>query len=491
MDISAINQFLPLDSSSKITSFTKFLASITPEERLPLDFCVLYVYDDKLEELFFKKCIKLGLYKNATEFIGSKMQNIYKGRENTHDAIIEKKKSISTFLREYAYKESVKSQPIVPAVSVPAEEVRQSLPDRIEGKKRIATIPASQLAIDKGVITFIERFNDNGKPRKKRWILESVRIPGVDNKILSKIDHQFTLLEDFTKSRKNGDNRFDFYPYNDLSFLLAEIERLSSKDKSNHIVGNFPDDGQFELPWDNVKFYDHIMYLLHPNTSKRGTEQPFNFRHTSILRSFQDILPYIESRCSPFLVESKDGVIINVLNFKSFEKAIPQFLSHLKNSYVDEKDEPNLPLFIGSSFSKTDFENRKQVKKSPYLSFLSKYQVNNRRIIYLMEYCSHESAENDTEEFGYLFTIKESNGVSIVLFENISDESRSTIKFYVKTENFDPAIVWIRNFLSGDTKNKRQKLSYHHILYPRELFWSIGRIIHNDFYTWRRQFPYL
>lgn len=57
---------------------------------------------------------------------------------------------------------------------------------------------------------------------------------------------------------------------------------------------------------------------------------------------------------------------------------------------------------------------------------------------------THSSGTHN--EFGFIFTVKEYGGYSWIIYENISDESRSYILFQVRTANFDQAIEVVHTF---------------------------------------------
>lgn len=316
----------------------------------------------------------------------------------------------------------------------------------------------------------------------KVYYFRSVKIPcRVPKSILEKIEHHFTLVKDKSVTVNNRTElRFYFQPANDLSFLLAEIERLSL-DINIDTDESFPQSGEFEIPWRYVRFYEGIVMILHPNPSKRGTYSPYYFRNPDILKSFEDIRSYIEKRSPKLRVESVDGVITNLINFTELMEIISQ--------YKEWKEDENIwigqPIKTNKSFSKETFIKNSKVRKSPYLSHLASLQHDDFKIIYLLERVIHESGMMDQDEYGYLFVLKKSIFNMVLLYENITDSSRSSILFYIHPDYYWESIENIRKFLASGIKNKRQKLSYGQIRFNVPYIKDIKRIKHSNIIDWK------
>ncbi len=342
----------------------------------------------------------------------------------------------------------------------------------------IATdVPADKFVIEPGSIYY----ND--------FCLKSVKIEhAVSQAVLSKIDKKFTIVKNVShsklniKSKKSLSQSFLFSPADDLSFLLAECERLSDK---SYIASDvtFPLEGTFELPWKYVRFRDSLMYLIHPNPSKRATTTPFMFRHPEIARSYSDIIKYIEGRCDKFIVKSIDGVIVELKNFDSFRSMIPQFRQYCQS--VSEGIETRLMPENKKDFSVGEFKKSREYQKSSYLNHLASFQIESRKIYRILELFSHAQSDSDWDEYGFLFTVKSVSSCSLVIFENATDVSRSTILFKIQTSLFDRAIEVIRTFFASDTVNKRQKLANGSLRFNSPAIVSYHRLNHTNFYDWK------
>lgn len=351
--------------------------------------------------------------------------------------------------------------------------------DRYLDKVMIAqNVSAVNFTIKPGVIIYANHY-----------YLNSVKIKqDVSQSILSKIDKKFCLIKDTSprkvkeKSKSSVNSHFIFYPANDFSYLLAECERLSENQYIPSDI-SYPLDGIFELPWKYVRFRDSLMYLIHPNPSKRGTTQPFIFRHPEIMRSYGDILYYIETRCDKFRVKAIDGVIVELLNFEAFRVMIPQFREYC--SSVSEGIETTMMSSRKRDYTLSEFKHINTYQKSPYLSYLSSLQSESNRIYRILELVCHANSDSDIDESGFLFTINTNHAYSLIVYENISDLSRSTIVFKVYTSQYDRAIEVIRTFFANDMVNKRQKLAYGSIRFNSSSIISYHRLFHTYFSEWK------
>lgn len=92
------------------------------------------------------------------------------------------------------------------------------------------------------------------------------------------------------------------------------------------------------------------------------------------------------------------------------------------------------------------------------------------------------------EEYGYIFTTRNSrDGVTTVVFENSTDESRSSLIFFVDTALYDRGIQDIIHFLGCDMVNKRQKLAYRRIEFKSKAIRNYCRVVHKSFGDWQWQ----
>ncbi len=266
---------------------------------------------------------------------------------------------------------------------------------------------------------------------------------------------------------------------------IIRIE-LSKSRSSEHFCSDKYKEAIIDLPWNNVKFYEGGMLLTHPNASRYSKRQPFYFRHPSIHSRYNDFKEYMELNIEKLRVSVIDGQIKSLINFQNFEKYFPHFT---QSTCLKEGEIINLgPRFsVNESYNVDYFRKYKDLKKSPFLTYLSKVHLPEYQISYLLEAAVHESTDLSKDEFGFLFTIYDKNGYIILFYENEVDLSRSSIIFVVRKRHYTSAINSIARFLSSDETNKREKLARGIITINNSAIRSIVRLSHTNYNQWRNR----
>jgi hypothetical protein len=473
--------FLPIKSKQDADKLIAYLSNVKPKERYSSGDCLKDINNIDVENYFRLKANEFNLYPHKLDIISqnkpSKNDKLSNAKSKAKITIKIKSKKIATpddnTLKDNSSKGKKGKYEINPAINEIIEKVKKRAINDIIA----SDIPASEFIVTDGRITY------------GNYSMQSVKISAIPKEILNKIDHKFTIGRVYFNRNRA---QFKFIPATDLSLLLAEAEKYTNKYQNRAqwsfwYQDDYPQYGKFELPWENVKFRNGEMLLTHPNPSTRGTLQAYKFRHPNIVSSFNDIMPYISERIPKLTVTSNDGVIVGVENFEKFKKAIPQFLKHV--GYIEDchseefqsEEISSSQLRNGNSY--TLGQLRRIIKKSPYLTFLSKNQIKDRNIFYILEYVVHEASSAD--EFGYIFTVKERKGITTVIYENTTDESRSSLVFLIYSRFYDKGIKTIRDFLASDRINKRQTLSYRRFRFDGEVIADYQRVIHNSQSEWQ------
>ncbi len=349
-----------------------------------------------------------------------------------------------------------------------APRPRRSFP---EVDLRIAQdIKASNFTVVQGCIYYLS------------YKLESFRIPPIPKNVLDKIERTFTIVKDLSSSsREKSVLRFEFSPTSDLKVLLDEAKLVAAK-LDNNIVD---DHDIFPLPWKHVVFREGYMYLTHPNAKGRETIDPFRFNHHLIHKSYADFMPYFEKYATKLLVEGRNGRIIRLLNFDEFAKIFPHLTSHTS---IDENEISitSISPILNRGYSAEEFRKSHFINKSPFLAYLCKRQLPNHKIYYLLESVVHKSTDIAYDEYGYLFSIKETLQFVILVYENINDESRSSLVFYVPKKDFEASVQFLAKFLASNEENKRIKLACDQIKFNHYVK-HYDRIVHTTYEEWRYQ----
>jgi hypothetical protein len=464
----------PIKTKQEADSLLWYLSKIKPQYRYSYDDCLRDIEEKQIEEYFSSKASEMNLFsKNKGKLSNNNGSHISESSDTLLQSNDTNSKTNLTSESTRQYNDNVKKNSHEDNHNnkcTPSKE--KTYARELDIDFTIAScVSASDFTITDGCIKY------------KDYTLQSVKIQEIPADILQQIDHKFKLQHDYL--RKNQQNGFMFNPPTDLSLLLSEAEKLMPKRKHSSQT-KYPQSGTFGLPWNFVKFYNGEMMLIHPKPSQRGTLLPYRYRHLSIVAAFNDIKHYIQARVPRLIVTSRDGVIVGVENFRNFKKAIPQFLNHIKYNEADyiQNNISQSALKVGRAYTLNQLHDVIRKSKSPYLAFLSEKQITSKKIYYIIEYSVHE--KSSTDEYGFIFTIRNSNdGVTTVVFENSTDESRSSLIFFIETKMYQIGIQHIINFLASDMVNKRQKLAYQSIAFKSNAIRWYCRVVHQNFYDWK------
>ena len=181
----------------------------------------------------------------------------------------------------------------------------------------------------------------------------------------------------------------------------------------------------------------------------------------------------------------------NIIDIKGVDKLI-SLVPKLTNRTLFDEEDYNISsnirqatLYPGNSYLLNDIKSRKEFSKSSFLAYLSKKHILDIKVYYLLESVNHMSNECSRDEYGFLFSISQNSRRTVLVFENITDESRASIVFTVSTPLLVDGINQIKKFLSGDMINKRQKLAYGNVTFKSKSIISVTRILHTDIYSWK------
>lgn len=507
-----INAFSPVKTKDSVIKLVGYLCVLKERDRYSVSDCLAIIPDVHLKIFFCNQVVDKGIASCSDIDVnywieeGKRINEEKSKRENRR--LIElrerqrreerKCKSIERLLNQTNDKLDNKKAPKKKDFKSKNSKIRPTalyrdrVRSHVDDRYIVKGIKASQLEVRCGVIKY-------GEYELKSVLVEQT----VPENILTKIPYRFNLVRSGSGDKKC----FMFEPQSDLGLLMAESNRhmreceiknnrnshsdrrIDSKDDlppdcKNHTNSDFSADSVFALPWTNVVFMEGKMILTHPDTSKWATTIPYIFRHPNLHVSFKDIMGYIQSYCPRFIVAAKDGAIRSVLNFQEFNKMIPHLVEYSEFN-ESEMDVIERKPTVGSELSLESFKESKAIKKSPYLSLLSKHQSRNYKIHYLLEQAVHKSSKSINDEHGYLFTFDHCRGYLVLVFENTSDESRCSIVFYVKLGLFDQALKYIYRFLSSDLENKRQRIAMGTLKIRDSSILEMKRVSHTNLNEWR------
>ena len=492
-----LSTFAPIKTIDAVTRLVGYLSVLKPRERYDSRECIAVISTEELKLQFCREAVEMKIYSASDYAIYSVISkaNMLKEAQELAKLKSEKKRrkeerkkkkrecQVLESERKLKEKQTIKEKEKKHQHSLLSPAYKSTTSHIAENLIIAKDVKASSFSVIKGCIYYLS------------YKLESVRIPAIPPEILSNIEQTFTIKKDYSSYGKNkSDRRFIFEPATDLSTFLIEATQASLRLGNSSVyidkeVKEVVEHGIFSLPWRYVIFCDGYMFLTHPKAKGRETIDPFRYDNPSIHKSYANFMPYIEKHAVKLLVEGHDGRITRLLNFAEFAKIFPHLTSYTQ---MDDKDISidQIHPVINSAYSIDEFRNARFINKSRFLAYLCKVQRPGYKIYYLLENVVHESSDSSHDEFGYLFVIRESIKTLTLIYENVTDESRSSLVFHISHSDFDTAVKFIAQFLASDEENKRLKLARGQVRFNRHVR-SYDRITHTAYEEWRRLINYL
>lgn len=493
-----LSTFVPIGSSDSVIRLVDYLSVLKSRERYKPQDCIAAITSEALKIQFCREVIKREIYSISDNSINSVMRQAQRKKEmrglvkleTDRNKLKEERRQRKPEAQILKTERKQKDKPTKKgSVKEMDKQIRQSLSLSTNASSLSSASETNIIARDVKASSFSVI---NGCIYYLSYKLESVRIPAIPSEILNNIERTFTIKKDYSSFRSSKtDLRFIFEPADDLSKFLIEATKVSLKLGSTAVYADkaIEEHGIFNLPWKNVIFRDGYMYLTHPKAKGKETISPFKFDSPLIHRNYADLMPYIEKHATKLLVEGHDGKITRLINFDEFAKIFPHLTSY---TLVDDQSisiEKGRPI-VNHAYSLEELRDTRLINKSQFLAFLCKVQKIGYKIYYLLENVIHESSDSGHDEFGFLFVIRESITTLTLLYENVTDESRSSLVFNVDRSEFNVTVKFIAQFLASNEENKRLKLARRQIRFSRYIK-SYERILHTTYEEWRRHTNHL
>lgn len=486
-----LKSFMPFNTKQDINNLVKYLENTEKAERFRLKECALAISNLELLEYFFKRCIQKNLYPRGSGYISRviscinsleekmMLQNVMKEYPD-----VEQRKRIRTSSKKDLLNNKTNNgtNSVNQQTSLSKDESANTVKSNCNKKdtalsklqiigNRVINLPLSNMTFREGMVLY------------KEYIFRNPGICIISKKNRNKVLRTFNIIIE----SKGIEKTFIFEESEDLKFIIELCRKYNNKPKpkakgKKEILLN----GYIDVPWNEVEFGNRQLYIKNKSRSSDTRKKAFVFKNYGILPSFNDIRDYIERSCKPMKAHYREGEIVGLINYEPLLKLIPRLIQRTTcNEEQYETEENNFirtRLYPGNSYLLNELVKRREFTKSLYLSFLSKTHLISYKVYYILESVNH--FDSSYEEFGYLFTVKESPHSIILLFENITEESRSSLAFFVKAGFLNNGIAAIRNFLSSDMINKRQRLSEGMILKDESII-KVKRIFHTYFSSWK------
>lgn len=515
-----LSLFLPINSESDLNKLIGYLSSLKPRERYDLVSIVRSITKKDLLTKFrsmttesnlypkeeierYRPLERKDLHKEYKQSVNSGNKFKFLGHQKSNNVVNNKKnKRIKIHIVDSCptWDLNNKSQNAIKTKSSKRKKTKATDSQKTKcakvwhvGDGKLYEFDESKLTKLVNNVMAVDFVVTDGRIEYKNMILTSHRIQSALKDSLAKIDKVFTLILYPHKGE------FRFHPATDLNVMIDEIARVKKVQRDlvsiprieaivveSSRVQRYPQNGMFSLPWEYVIFNEGELILSHPNASKYASMNPFRFHNKKIHRNYRDFIDYFRKKSPLLKVVCHDNRITSLLNIEDFLKSISHLVSD--SDFAEEEVEKRFPqLMPGNNITVDEFRTRKLINKSPYLSFLCKYQNKEHNIYYLKENVVHSSSDFIDEEFGYLFTIKKSFRYSVLVYENITDQSRSSYVFYVDTYRIEDAVKYISRFLASDMENKRERIAQSSIRMKHPAIRLMVRVSHTSYSEWRQR----
>ena len=231
--------------------------------------------------------------------------------------------------------------------------------------------------------------------------------------------------------------------------------------------------------WDNITFCDSKIEIRDEDNVVVAT-YPLETSRSA----FNDIKAHFKIKFSELEIHIKRGkVVFN--DAKRFKELIGSLRTPTKSLFI-----PDLELTPKREIMKYfDSASNQEIKnyiiqlKQQYLTYLCTKHLDGFKIKYTTEWRS--TCDYDYVENAFLFTISVSSSYVIIIYENTED-SRSSIVFYVNPMEYDKAVNAICGYFSSMEINKRETLASYYVNFKDSGIKRFQRIYHTDFNQWKR-----
>lgn len=260
-----------------------------------------------------------------------------------------------------------------------------------------------------------------------------------------------------------------------------EVDEEVRKFQNKTLLSN----GIFQIGWNEVLFRDGFYILELSNSAKKTLIYRVKDNHSR--SAFNNIRSLIEKRLPPLQVEVEDEQIVNVYNKPSLESIISlmehkvlQSSTHKKKSISVKKERKEL--------------NPKEAKvyckqfKSRYIKYLCDKQLDNYNVVCCIEYRVN-SNNIFVREYSFIFTIKETNNLIYLAFENTSNW-RCTYLFPIPKETWGESVDLIYEYFVSNEVNKRQQMASYQVDLCLPGNYAYLRVYHKNYTEWVDRIKY-
>lgn len=247
--------------------------------------------------------------------------------------------------------------------------------------------------------------------------------------------------------------------------------------------------GDFFMRWDKISFFDGYYLIEHPLLGRYAKKSnPLRVKDTNSRKIFNTINSLFLKRLPPLQVQSVKGQITRVYNRVNLNNCI-SLMEYNVTKPADIIRKPKIQSKIEKKeLSPSDAHNLCKEFKSRFLDYLCKKQLEDFKVI-----CCIENRVNSnlsiTKEYSFIFTIKKTQRLIYLAYENASD-SRCTYLFPIPHYCWEKGIEALYSFFASNEVNKRQALSKRIINLKLPGGYDYIRVLHTDYLKWVDRIKY-
>lgn len=265
--------------------------------------------------------------------------------------------------------------------------------------------------------------------------------------------------EEWIEKRRKKLGKIIIAPAVNLSDI-KEDDLLSISDKLRHkVIDKSIFDEEFELQWDDVKFYNGY-YVFEPSLEskiKRLRVEPLRKSDFRCKRSFMSILGHFKNTMPKITYRITKDFKIKISNGPDFEQALIFLTKKNRQKEIEEiehADKKLHKLCFAKAMERANFMTVEELirNKNKYFDFLIVHQMKGYKVVPITESVAHTNSRRDEDSF--MFTLKSHDGHPFIVVENVNI-ARASIVFMTKAERYEEALYAIFEYIQSDKINKR------------------------------------
>lgn len=269
-----------------------------------------------------------------------------------------------------------------------------------------------------------------------------------------------------------------------------EEELLGVADKLRHkVVDKSIFDEEFELQWDDVKFFDGY-YIFEPNMENRAKRlriEPLRIENFKCRRSFMRILGHFKNQMLKITYRITKDFKIKINSEPDFEKALVFLAKENRLRDIDEFEHIDTPrrFNFNEAMERAESKSPEELikKKTSYFDFLIAHQMKGYRVVPVTESLSYFRGKHVEDSF--MFTLKSHDGQLFIVVEN-ENIKRATMVFKASAEKFYDALRAVFEYVQSDVCNKRSTVRGGRIDFKNTGVTKCKSIDHDGFDEWKR-----